>query len=287
MEGEDRTDTPRADSAPFAYILLPTLDEERSIGHVIRDIPCDNLRALGYTPRIIVIDGDSRDMTRRLASETGAEVLLQRGRGKGQAIRHICEVLLNEDLAATLQRNGDSRYVVLDADGTYPPERIVDFVRHVDQGFDLVLGSRFLGTIDPGAMTTLNWIGNRLLTRLFRVLYGMNVTDICTGMYAFNPEVLRALELTTDGFDIEAEIFAAVCRMNATVGELAITYRPRIGLTKMIPLRTGLRIGWRILVDRLKDIDGVSPPRPARRRVKAPLKARMAARFLSGKFFGD
>lgn len=291
MEGARHTDedSPELGSnpGPSVYVLIPALDEERGIGRVIECVPRDRLRDLGYTPRTIVIDGGSRDRTRSIASDLGAEVLLQRGRGKGQAIRHIREILVEEGLAAPPETNGHSRYVVLDADGTYPPDRIVDLVRRVDQGFDLVLGSRFQGTIEPGAMTILNWIGNRLLTRLFRLLYGVPVTDICTGMYGFNEEVLRTLELTADGFDIEAEIFASVCLAAAAVTELPIRYSRRIGPPKMVPLRSGARIGWRILTGRLHRVEPVYPRRLWRRRARIPVRSKVAAEYLTLRSLDD
>lgn len=228
-------------------VILPALNEERTIGSVIRRIPRETLEVLGYSPRILVVDGNSIDSTLAIARARGAEIVHQDGRGKGNALRQVVEVLQGDGGSSNVVIPGPTHFVVLDADGTYAPETITDLVAALDSGYDLVLASRFLGFIHPGAMGSLNRLGNRLLTQLFRFLNGVALTDVCTGMYAFNDRVLRNLRLEADGFDVEADLFTAACLMGARIAEVPVDYSRRVGEPKLLPLRAGIRIGLRIL----------------------------------------
>lgn len=233
-------------------ILLPSLNEERAIGSVIDRIPWSQLRRLDYEVRVWVVDGRSTDATLEIAARRGAEIFVQQGVGKGNGMRQAFEHFLSH---GGRDREADSRgfVVMLDADGTYPPEMIPGFAAALEEGVDIVMGSRFLGHIEDGAITELNRIGNRLLSRFARLLYGVPVTDVCTGMWGFRTEFLRRFGLAARGFDLEADIFASACRLNARISELPIMYHRRVGQPKLIPLRTGLLIAWRLLISRLQD----------------------------------
>lgn len=261
------------DGSKELCIILPALNEAQTIGHVIRRIPRKSLRVMGYSPRVLVVDGRSTDPTLAIASAKGAEIVMQDGRGKGDALRQVHEALLAEARRREAPAPRLRRYVVLDADGTYPPETITDLVAALDSGYDLVLGSRFLGIIHPGAMTRLNRIGNRFLTRIFRILNRVDLTDVCTGMYALNERVFENLSLRADGFDVEADLFTAASLMNARFGEVPVDYRRRVGAPKLIPLRSGLRIGWRMFVRRVQGLDGRPPLSVAPRRPLHPFIA--------------
>ena len=237
-------------------VILPALNEAGAIGRVLDEIPRDRIRALGCDLRILVIDGNSNDETRIIAEAHGAEVILQAGNGKGGAIRQVHEFLLDEYPAPIASPSPNSYFIIMDADGTYPGERIVDIVKALQAGYDLVLGSRFLRKMEPGAMPYLNRVGNRVLTFGFRFLYGIWLSDVCTGMYGFSNRVLRNLTLHANGFDIEADVFASACEMNARMKEVPVVYRCRIGAPNLIPLRAGALIGWRILIDRFREHNG-------------------------------
>src|SRR5947207_152636 len=116
---------------------------------------------------------------------------------------------------------------------------------------DVVLGSRFLGKMAEGAMSNLNRVGNRILSALARLLFGVSVTDVCTGMWAFNADTLRELSLEARGFDLEADLFGSAALKEARITELPIDYAARIGPPKLIPLRTGLKIALRLFKRRL------------------------------------
>lgn len=253
QDAKPRSGFSRAAAAPREVcIIIPALNEARTIGRVIHRIPRESLALLGYTPRLLVADGNSVDATFLIAARRGAEVVVQKGQGKGNALREVHERLLGEARDSEGRGRRPRHYVVLDADCTYPPETIADLVAALDSGYDVVLASRFLGFIHPGAMTSLNRLGNGLLTRLFRLLNGIDLTDACTGMYAFNERVFRNLSLEADGFDVEADLFSAAALMHARFAEVPVDYGRRDGKPNLTPLHDGPRIGLRMITRRLR-----------------------------------
>ena len=240
-------------------IFLPALNEERAIGHVLDRIPRAQLEAAGYTVSIWVVDGNSTDRTLEVGRKNGASVFIQAGRGKGNGMRQAFEHLLR----ARDRADGGSRepefFLMLDADGSYPPEAISTFLDALASGNDVVLGSRFRGRMAEGAMTPLNAIGNRVLSALAHLLFGVSVTDVCTGMWGFKADTLRKIPLEAHGFDLEADLFGSACLSQARITELPIDYDARIGPPKLIPLRTGMQIALRLFVRRL---NGPAQPMP-------------------------
>lgn len=230
-------------------VLLPALNEERAIGQVLDRIPTRRLQASGHQVAVWVVDGQSTDRTMDIARAKGARTFTQTGKGKGNGMRQALNALLAEG------RGGgpsDPRmFIMLDADGTYPVEQIPHFVDLLEAGEDVVLGSRLAGSIDPGAMSGMNHLGNRLLSTLATILYRVPVSDVCTGMWAFREEVVRGGGLVAEGFDLEADLFASACERKVRVKELPIPYSRRIGEPKLIPLRTGFAIAWRLVMRRL------------------------------------
>lgn len=241
----------KRDSGGRIFVLLPALNEEEAIGNVLRRIPRRELEALGYNVNVWVVDGNSTDRTHEIIAELGARLFVQKGRGKGNGMRQAFAHFLEDHHPADAGTPQSDLFLMLDADGTYPPEDIPTFVSTLTAGNDVVLGSRFLGRIEDGAMTPLNAIGNRVLSIFARLLYGVSVTDVCTGMWGFCAQTLRRLELTAQGFDLEADLFGSLCLANARIAELPIFYGARIGEPKLLPIRTGWQIAWRLLLKRL------------------------------------
>jgi dolichol-phosphate mannosyltransferase len=237
-------------------ILLPALNEARGVRSVIRGIPRHGLRRLGFAYDVYVLDGHSTDGTRSVARQMGAKVVVQSGNGKGAAVREF------------LPKIGTDATVLLDSDGTYPPEMIPQFVGALGNGIPVVLGSRFRGSkIDDGAMTPVNRLGNRLLSKFASVLYGVPVSDVCSGMWAFQTDCLRSLNLTAEGFELEVDFFAECALRRIPIAEIPIPFQRRIGERKL-RLREGLRIAFALLKKRLRSprayIEGL------RRDVEAP-----------------
>jgi dolichol-phosphate mannosyltransferase len=214
-------------------------------------IPRAGLEAAGYSVSVWLVDGNSGDRTLEVGRARGAKVFLQEGHGKGNGMRQAFDHRLHTRDHADGGSFDREFYVMLDADGTYPPEAIPEFVEALASGNDVVLGSRFRGRMEEGAMTPLNAIGNRMLSTLAHLLYDVSVTDVCTGMWGFTPEALRQIPLEAIGFDLEADLFGSACLSGARIHELAVDYAARIGPAKLSPLRSGFQIALRLLTRRL------------------------------------
>ena len=252
---------PRREPSRNVVVLLPALNEEKGVGCVIDRIPKARLRQAGYGVRVWVVDGKSTDATLEVARGRGASTFIQTGDGKGNGVRQLLDHLMAQPTVA----GQESLYVMLDADGSYPPERIPEFVHALEAGSDVVVGSRLHGEVEDGAITPFNLLGNRLLSRLATFLFGVPVSDVCTGMWGFREDSLRQFGLGADGFDLEADLFASACETGASLKEVPIEYRRRIGDAKLIPFRTGLLIAWRLLMKRLNRPEDARPGTPSRR----------------------
>ena len=208
-------------------ILIPTLNEAATIGQLIKDF-----KAEGFS-NILVIDGNSKDSTKEIAEKEGARVVLQTGKGKGQAMIQAFGLL-------------ESPYVLLiDGDGTYLAREARLLLDPILEGLaDHVIGNR-LANYDPGAFTKMNLVGNRLINMLFDFAYGAHLRDILSGYRAFTLESIKELELNKTGFEIETEISVECILKNQKVLEVPISYLPRDekGATKLNPVKDGFRIG--------------------------------------------
>jgi dolichol-phosphate mannosyltransferase len=234
-------------------ILLPALDEERGIESVLDRIPFQDLQDMRCEVAVLVVDGESVDATREIASRMGAHVFVQTGRGKGNGVRQAFDLIVRHQKDARRLHHRQT-VIMLDADGTYPVQDIPLFVDALRAGYDVVMGSRLLGRIDPGAMTQLNQFGNRMLSLMARVLFDVPVTDVCTGMWGFSEEFLRQCDLQAQGFELEAEIFASASLLHAQITEVPIEYHLRQGKPKMVPLRTGVQIARCLLQKRFESL---------------------------------
>src|SRR5881409_1234242 len=120
-------------------ILLPALNEEDGIAAVLKRIPRQTLQEKGIAYSVHLLDGRSTDRTRAVAKRLGAEIFVQSGNGKGSAFREF------------VPKIRDQYVVLLDSDGTYPPEVIPDIVGKLGAGSPVVIGSRLRGSINDEA----------------------------------------------------------------------------------------------------------------------------------------
>ncbi|WP_292468100.1 S-layer glycoprotein N-glycosyltransferase AglJ [Methanolobus sp.] len=208
-------------------ILLPALNEEATIGQVIRDF-----RLEGFD-NVLVIDGNSKDRTREIAEAEGARVVVQTGKGKGQAIKQAFELI-------------DEEYIVMaDGDGTNLAKDIHAVLNPVLEGkADHVMGNRLVD-YEKGAFTRLNLFGNKIINKMFGLAYGVWLEDILTGYRAFNKKAIKSFELKKLGFEIESEITIESVKKDLRILEVPTTYLARHteGATKLNPLKDGFRIG--------------------------------------------
>ncbi|MBN1153097.1 MAG: glycosyltransferase [Dehalococcoidia bacterium] len=220
-------------------VIIPALNEASTIGVVLDEIPYYELSENGFVVRALVVDNGSSDGTADVAKGRGASVVYEPQRGKGNAIRRAF-------------RETSADYVVmLDGDATYPAGHITEMLMVLRDGHDVVIGSRLRGTRARGAISTVNVIGNHLLTWVACVLYWRKTSDLCTGYWAFRGSVLPSLRLTARGFNLEAELFSEVARNRLRMGEVPVHYRRRPTPTKLRALRDGMRIARMLLRKRM------------------------------------
>jgi len=221
-------------------IIIPTLNEEETIGKVIDEIPRENIERRGYQVEILVVDNNSTDKTREIAAERGAKVIVEPARGKGRAIR-----------TAFKAASGDFIFM-LDADYTYPATYISKMLEILHGGSDVVIGSRLRGQIGEGAMSRVNVVGNHLLAFMASILYRTRISDLCTGYWGLTRGVVKKLELNATGFELEAEMFVEIAKKGYKIAEVPIYYRRRVSPSKLSSLRDGFRIGRTLIVKRFQ-----------------------------------
>jgi dolichol-phosphate mannosyltransferase len=223
---------------PKVAVLIPTLNEGATIGHVIDKIPINALSEDGYDTTVYVIDGGSSDTTQQRALEKGATVVVVTQPGKGSAVQHAFSSIRAD------------YFIMIDGDDTYPAERIAEFTRLLGE-YEVVLGSRLKGRIEDGAMTRTNLFGNRVLTALAHTLFKGETSDVCTGFWGFRDYVVNRMHLAARGFEIEADMFVECARLGFRVGEVPIDYRKRVAQPKLSSINDGLKIGLFLLKRRI------------------------------------
>lgn len=210
-------------------VVVPTLNEAKNIAEVI----C-RLRIAGYS-NILVIDGQSTDNTIEVAAKHGAKVALQKGRGKGNAIRQV----LNDEYF-------DSDVLVLmDADGSMSPQEIPIFLEALSLGADVVKGSRFLKGGYTDDMSPLRRFGNKLMVMAVNLLWSADYTDLCYGFAAFSKRSIQLLSpfLESKNFEIETEIFIRALQLGLVVREVpSREQKRRNGKSNLNAFRDGFKI---------------------------------------------
>jgi len=216
-------------------ILIPCYNEEKGIGSVIDNIPFSTLLKLGIFTEVLVVDNNSKDRTANIALSRGARVVYERKQGKGYALR-----------TGFRSVSDDTDFVImLDGDNTYKSSEILRMVEPLNSGFcDVVIGSRLGGNMKSGSMTPFNKIGNWFFTFLVRYFYHGNVTDVCTGYYAWKREVVQelVLHLNSTGYSIEMEMVTKMAKLGYSIYSVPITYDNRAGQSALSPFRDGIRI---------------------------------------------
>ncbi|MFC1950467.1 glycosyltransferase family 2 protein [Chloroflexota bacterium] len=221
-------------------IIIPALNEEGTIAKVIDEIPKKDLQKVGYRIEIIVIDNNSTDGTAKTAEEKGVKVIVEPVKGKGRAIR-----------TAFKSVSGDFIFM-LDADYTYPASYIPRMLEVLQEGHDVVIGSRLKGQMGKGAMSKMNLVGNRLLVFIANILYGTRISDLCTGYWGLTRRVIDNMGLDAKGFELEAAMFAEITKKGYSIAEVPIFYRRRVTPSKLRSLKSGFKIGWTLLKKRFQ-----------------------------------
>jgi glycosyltransferase involved in cell wall biosynthesis len=224
-------------------VVIPALDEERSIGLVLADLQDERLR------HVYVVDNGSTDRTAEVARKAGATVLREPERGYGAAcLRGISEM-----------RRTSPPDVIAFVDGDYSdhPEEITRILDRVEAGFDLVIGSRVLGDAEAGALLPQARFGNWLSTRLIEHFFDESFTDL--GPFrAIRWEAYEELSMADRnfGWTVEMQVKAAIEGLSCD--EVPVSYRQRIGHSKVTgtvkgSFLAGVKILWVIARETVMD----------------------------------
>jgi len=200
-------------------VVIPTKNEEGLIGEIV-----DSVRPYG---EVLVIDGRSTDRTREVAEAHGARVVLDGGKGKGQAIR---------------QALGDTTtdiVVFIDADGSHDPKDIPALVAPIAAGkADLVIGSRGKGGSDELHGTFgqfIRYVGSQLIMLAINYRWDVRLSDSQNGFRAIRREVGLALDLKSNLTTIEQEMLMRALKLGYRVDEVAShEYERRWGTSKVV-----------------------------------------------------
>jgi len=204
-------------------VIIPTLNEEASIGFVIESLK-KNLPGA----EIIVVDS-SNDRTAEIASSLGATVIKQEKKGYGAAIRE------------GLSRARGSILAFMDGDGTYDPRDLRRLVDFVESGCaDIATGLRF--SSKPAGMSVTRYLGNLIINLFFSLLFFRRIRDTQTGMKVFSREAYLKMRLRENGMPFSTEVLTEACRNRLRIRETNIKYYARMGVSKLNPFKDGVRI---------------------------------------------
>src|SRR6185503_5269318 len=129
-----------------------------------------------------------------------------------------------------------------DGDDTYDFDEVGRFVKELQAGADMVMGSRLKGRIHKGAMPALHrYVGNPVLTGLLNLFYRTGVSDAHCGMRAFRRDALERLDLRMPGMEFASEMVIRASKAGLRIEEIPIEYHPRLGESKLKSFRDGWR----------------------------------------------
>lgn len=207
-------------------VLIPCLDEEASIGQVVRDFQAALPGAVIY-----VYDNDSSDGTARAAAEAGAVVRHESIRGKGQVVMRMFS-----EIEADL-------YLLVDGDGTYDAASAPVLIgRLVAEGLDMVCGARAGDVSD--AYRRGHRVGNRILTGMVALLFGNRFRDMLTGYRVLTRRFVKSFPVFCAGFELETHLSVHALQLRMRVAEVETPYiaRPPGSPSKLRTVNDGLVI---------------------------------------------
>jgi hypothetical protein len=218
-----------ADRLCDVSIVLPCQDEEDAVGQCVRDAArC--LADAGLRGEVVVCNNASRDRSDVVATTAGGRVVFESLPGYGAAL-------------ATGFAAARGRYLVMaDADGSYDLTAVGPMLALLSNGYDLVVGNRFRGSMERGSMPWMHrYIGSPLLSLLLNLLFGTRVGDVQSGLRAFSREAYARMGLRTTGMEFASEMIVRAAGAGLRIGEVPANYRCRIGDSKLRRYRDGWR----------------------------------------------
>jgi glycosyltransferase involved in cell wall biosynthesis len=214
-------------------ILMPCLNEAETIGVCVWKAK-RYLAKAGIAGEVVVADNGSTDGSQMIAEGLGARVVPVTERGYGAA--------LQGGIAAAR-----GRYIIMgDADDSYDFTSLDGFVERLRGGADLVMGNRFAGGIEKGAMPFLHrYLGNPVLSFIGRLFFSIGARDFHCGLRGFRADSIRALALKTTGMEFASEMVVRAALSGLSIEEVPTTLKPD-GRSRAPHLKTW-RDGWRHL----------------------------------------
>jgi glycosyltransferase involved in cell wall biosynthesis len=203
-------------------IIVPVYNEARTVNDIV-----DRIQAVQYPIdyEIIIVDDASTDRTPeeayliKLRNKESHRVKYFKNKinsGKGFSIRK------------GIRRARGEVIIIQDADVEYDPQDIPYLLEPIlKKETDVVYGSRFLKKIYPDGMAYPNWIANKILTKFTNIIYGLNITDLCTCYKVFRADIIKSLPLRANRFTFCAEVTALLAKRKIKIKELPISYSGR------------------------------------------------------------
>ena len=173
--------------------ILPYLNEEKTLEYCIKEIQ-KTIEEKNLDAEILVSDNGSTDNSVKIAEKNGVRVVICKEKGYGAA-------LINGT------NNAKGKYCIMgDSDGSYDFYNIDDFIKKLKEGYELVVGNRFKGGIEKGAMSISHKLGVRFLSNIANLIFHTPVKDYHCGLRAYETERLKKLKLSQKGMEYASEM---------------------------------------------------------------------------------
>jgi glycosyltransferase involved in cell wall biosynthesis len=210
-------------------LVIPAFNEEKAIGLVVEEYK-------PFVDEILIIDNGSSDSTNEIAKNLVSDRIrlfrIDVNNGKVPALRLGVE-----------HASGDI-VIFTDADCTYPARYIPEFVKKIEAGGDLILGSRQL---NPENIPFMNRIGNFVFSSLGSYIGGKNIHDTQTGYRAFRKKMFEKFDIHAQGLEYETKMTVKAAMLGYKIVEVPIEYRERVGTSKLHPVRDGIKMLFGLL----------------------------------------
>lgn len=218
----------KLDRKPILSVVLPCRNEEQALEQSILKIKKVLLE--NRIPGEIIVSDSSTDASPRIARKLKVILVKHDKKGYGRAYLEGF-------------RKAKGTYIFCaDPDGSYDFKEIPKFLKHLEGGYDLVVGNRFTGTIDKNAMPLLNkYIGNPALSFICRFVFSSQIRDPLSGMRGIRRKQLTNLELSSQGMEFATEMVIKSIKKKLKIKEVPINYHKRIGSSKLRPIPDGIR----------------------------------------------
>lgn len=212
-------------------ILMPCLNEEDSLELCIKKAQTFLIRN-NINGEVLIADNGSTDNSIKIAKENNARVIVVKEKGYGNA------------LMEGIKKSKGKYIIMADSDNTYNFLNLEEFYKYLKEGYDLVMGNRFLGGIEKGAMPFLNkYIGNPFLSFIAKKMYPCGVNDFHCGLRGINKERFLKLDFVSDGMEFASEMIIKCYKNDFAIKEIPTTLSKgnRKGKPHLRPIKDSFR----------------------------------------------